>query len=338
MTTATPAAAIFKLGAALPRRWLRTVPRFVRALRQAVPMVLLCWGGTVGAQVPAAAAYHWSYDRHIDDELRLQVQLHLLHVKKAQLWLLSGQLAASDVAASNVAASAEAAHNAELSSSALHPPDAVGREAEARGSSSGNVVPLVPTPGSYDLDLSGRYGPESFRQRYLAARQLAKDGIHPYELGAEQRMSNYLHSTMGIMGTEAGVENYLRMPQTEFINTQTQQALLDHLETALPALLARRGRHFIELTPPDGKDARGQELDTFDHEQGSFIHYSVLYLQARYGERSRGIFIQGTSPEAEPKVASKTASKVEPKVEPAAAAPLEQGAVPPRAPKSGPAL
>lgn len=334
MTTATPAAAIFKLGAALPRRWLRTVPRFVRALRQAVPMVLLCWGWTVGAQVPAAAAYHWSYDRHIDDELRLQVQLHLLHVKKAQLWLLSGQLAASDVAASNVAASDEAAHNAELSSSALHPPDAVGREAEARLSASGNVVPLVPTPGSYDLDLSGRYGPESFRQRYLAARQLAKDGIHPYELGAEQRMSNYLHSTMGIMGTEAGVENYLRMPQTEFINTQTQQALLDHLETALPALLARRGRHFIELTPPDGKDARGQELDTFDHEQGSFIHYSVLYLQARYGERSRGIFIQGTSPEAEPKVASKAASKVEP----AAAAPLEQGAVPPRAPKSGPAL
>lgn len=336
MTTATPAAAIFKLGAALPRRWLRTVPRFVRALRQAVPMVLLCWGWTVGAQVPAAAAYHWSYDRHIDDELRLQVQLHLLHVKKAQLWLLSGQLAASDVAASNVAASDEAAHNAELSSSAQHPPDAVGSEAEARLSASGNVVPLVPTPGSYDLDLSGRYGPESFRQRYLAARQLAKDGIRPYELGAEQRMSNYLHSTMGIMGTEAGVESYLRMPQTEFINTKTQQALLDHLETALPALLARRGRHFIELTPPDGKDARGQELDTFDHEQGSFIHYSVLYLQARYGERSRGIFIQGTSPEAEPKAASKAASKVEPKVEPAAAAPLEQGAVPPRAPESGP--
>lgn len=328
MTTATPAAAIFKLGAALPRRWLRTVPRFVRALRQAVPMVLLCWGWTVGAQVPAAAAYHWSYDRHIDDELRLQVQLHLLHVKKAQLWLLSGQQAAFDAAV----------HNFELSSSALHPPDAVGREAEARLSASGNVVPLVPTPGSYDLDLSGRYGPESFRQRYLAARQLAKDGIRPYELGAEQRMSNYLHSTMGIMGTEAGVENYLRMPQTEFINTQTQQALLDHLETALPALLARRGRHFIELTPPDGKDARGQELDTFDHEQGSFIHYSVLYLQARYGERSRGIFIQGTSPEAKPKAASKAASKVEPKVEPAAAAPLEQGAVPPRAPKSGPTL
>ena len=95
------------------------------------------------------------------------------------------------------------------------------------------------------------------------------------------------------MGTLSAVLNYLRTPKVARQPKITQQDIFDHLQAEQPALLARRGGHYFNLTAPDGKTEQGTEIATFAREQGTFIHYSLLYLKARYGERSRGILIKG---------------------------------------------
>lgn len=172
-----------------------------------------------------------------------------------------------------------------------------GPAAGAEGAGGEQAAPLAALNSLY----GGIYGPESFRQRYLQARQsaelLAHEQTHAdfHELVSteEERMSSYLHSTMGRMGTLSAVLNYLRTPKVARQPKITQQDIFDHLQAEQPALLARRGGHYFNLTAPDGKTEQGTEIATFAREQGTFIHYSLLYLKARYGERSRGILIKG---------------------------------------------
>ena len=107
-------------------------------------------------------------------------------------------------------------------------------------------------------------------------------------------MSHYLHSTIGLMGTQAAISSYLRPATGTQPPVITQENFFDFLHSDAPSLLARRGRHYFDLTAPDGKDAQGDEVSTFAREQGTFIQYSFMYLKARYGERNRGLFIEGT--------------------------------------------
>ena len=142
----------------------------------------------------------------------------------------------------------------------------------------------------------GIYGPVSFRERRL--RDLPKSEQRSYNqaqaVAEERRMSHYLHETMGLMGTQEAISNYLRPDTKTQHPVITQENFFDFLHRDAPSLLARRGRHYFYLTAPDGKDAQGDEVLTFAHEQGTFIQYSFMYLKARYGERNQGIFIEGT--------------------------------------------
>ena len=107
-------------------------------------------------------------------------------------------------------------------------------------------------------------------------------------------MSHYLHSTIGLMGTQAAISSYLRPSTGTQPPVITEENFFDYLQSNTPSLLARRGRHYFDLTAPDGKDAQGDTVSTFAREQGTFIQYSYMYLRARYGERNQGIFIEGT--------------------------------------------
>ena len=142
----------------------------------------------------------------------------------------------------------------------------------------------------------GIYGPVSFRERHLhAVRQRDRKAYHQAQaLAEERRMSHYLHSTIGLMGTQAAISSYLRPATGTQPPVITQENFFDFLHSDAPSLLARRGRHYFDLTAPDGKDAQGDEVSTFAREQGTFIQYSFMYLKARYGERNRGLFIEGT--------------------------------------------
>ena len=142
----------------------------------------------------------------------------------------------------------------------------------------------------------GIYGPVSFRERHLhAVRQRDRKAYHQAQaLAEERRMSHYLHSTIGLMGTQAAISSYLRPSTGTQPPVITEENFFDFLQSNTPSLLARRGRHYFDLTAPDGKDAQGDTVSTFAREQGTFIQYSYMYLRARYGERNQGIFIEGT--------------------------------------------
>ena len=148
----------------------------------------------------------------------------------------------------------------------------------------------------------GIYGPVSFRERHLST--LSNDKRRAYNqaqaLSEERRMSHYLHETMGLTGTKAAISSYLRPAARAQNSALTEKNSYYFVHSEMPSLLARRGRHYFDLTAPDGKDAQGVAVTTFAREQGTFIQYSFMYLRARYGDRNQGIFIQGTADHAAP--------------------------------------